>query len=96
MLTVCRTQGYTVVHYAVVQGAEPLLEALMSAAAPVDTPTRGQNLTALHIAVRQGRRRMACVLAAAGAALDVADADGATPLSLADPELAGMLHGALL
>ena len=86
-------QGYTVVHYAVLQGAEKLIETLISIGAPLNMHTRTQLLTPLHIAVRQDRRRIACILAAGGALLDAVDVEGMTPLKLADAELGPMLKG---
>ncbi len=79
-----QNDGTTALHWAAVNGDEPLASMLLSAGANVRATTRLGAYTPLHLASRQGDAHLVEVLVdRGGASVDARTTSGATPLMLA-------------
>ena len=86
--------GYTPLHFAVVNDDKELAELLIAAGADVNAKTDMFEMTPLHHAVELGNKEIVELLIAKGADVN-AKRDGETPLDWADDEIADLLrkHG---
>ncbi len=75
-----RQGGMTALHYAVRDGREDVVRALLAAGAGIDGPTGGDRSTPLLLAAINGRYDLGMLLLERGADPNLASEDGATPL----------------